>query len=343
MYLTESEFGSLDDGRVVHLYTLGNDKGMEVKIMNYGGIITSILVPDLKGELADVVLGFEDFPSYLGEHPYFGAIIGRYANRIAEGKYWLNGKEYKLAINNGPNHLHGGIHGFDKKLWTASKEKQTDSVCLKLACESPDMEEGYPGNFLVETIYTLNRENELIIEYRGKADQDTPINITNHSYFNLTGGSKDIKNHILKLNCSFYTPTDDTSIPTGEILKVEGTEFDFREPKTLGRDLDKLEIGYDHNFVIDRRESGLTWFARLEEPDSGRIMEVATTTPGVQVYTSFYLENILGKNQVNYRPFSAICLETQHFPDSPNKKHFPDVILRKDRQYYQKTIYKFSH
>ncbi len=343
MLITESVFGSLNGGRIVHLYTLGNGKGMEVKIMNYGGIITSIITPDRKGNLADVVLGFEDFPSYLGAHPYFGAIIGRYANRIAKGNYLLNGTEYEHAVNNGPNHLHGGIEGFDKKLWTPSTEKNSDAVSLILAYESAHMEVGYPGNLLVETVYTLNQENELIIEYRGKSDRDTPINMTNHSYFNLTGGNRDIKDHLLKLNCSFYTPVDGSSIPTGEVLSVSGTPFDFREGKTIGRDLDNLEIGYDHNFVIDRRDSGPTWFAQLEEPESGRKMEVAATTPGVQVYTSYYLENLIGKNQLLYQPFSAICLETQHFPDSPNKKHFPDVILRKDMEYYQKTIYKFSY
>jgi aldose 1-epimerase len=343
MNITVSDFGFLPDGRKAQLFTLDNEKGMIVKITNYGGIITSLCLPDREGKPGDIVLGFDSLTEYLNPHPYFGAVIGRFANRIAGGVFRLNGNEYRLKINNGPNHLQGGLSGLDKKLWRATKDISKDKIELKLACESADMEEGYPGNLMVETVYSLNEENELGIEYHAKSDKDTIINLTNHSYFNLNGMKKTVHDHILQLDANFYTPADESNIPTGELRSVENTAFDFRNPRALGAGIQELEAGYDHNFVLNKPDNELSWFASLKDPFSGRVMEAATTQPGVQLYTSYYVRNIKGKNNMIYQPFSAVCLETQHFPDSPNKDHFPGVILRSGEKYFQKTIYKFNH
>ncbi len=342
MKITKSKFGDLDDQQEVMLFSLENDNGILVKITNYGGIITHIYTPDKNGKNDDVVLGFDEFEKYTGEHPYFGAIVGRFANRIAGGKFELNGKLYKLAVNNGPNHLHGGIEGFDKKLWTAWTEKKEGEVILKLAYESEHMEEGYPGNLMVEVSYSLNNKNELIIDYKAESDQDTIINLTNHSYFNLNIKNGNILDHDLQMDCSGYTPVDDSSIPKGGVKEVKGTAYDFTEMKKIRKDFAKLENGYDHNFVIDKKEDEFKWFARVREKESGRVMEVGTSQPGVQFYTANFLDNIKGKDDWDYKPQHALCLETQHFPDSPNRPDFPSVVLKKSEQYSQKTVYKFS-
>ncbi len=343
MKVTKSKFGELNDKREAMLFTLENDNGVMVKITNYGGIITELHAPDKHGNISDLVLGFSKLEPYLGEHPYFGATIGRYANRIADGKFTLNGEQYQLVANNGRNHLHGGEEGFDKKLWTAYAEKSTGKVSLKLAYESAHMEEGYPGNLLVEVVYSLNNANELIIEYRAESDRDTIINLTNHSYFNLNIEKGDVLGHFLQLDCQHYTPVNRDSIPKGDIKNVKGTAFDFTVMKTLGEDFEKLENGYDHNFVINKdEENDFKWFAKVVEKDSGRKMEVGTTKPGVQLYTANYVENITGKEGIVYNPQSAFCLETQFFPDSPNKPAFPSAVLKKEEHYIQKTIYKFG-
>lgn len=342
MILSKKSFGKLRNGQEVYLYSLENDKGVKVNITNYGGIITHLFVPDRNGKKEDIVVGFDSLEPYLREHPYLGAIIGRYANRIANGKFKLNGKEYKLLINNGPNHLHGGGEGFDKKLWMGITEESENEVSLKLNYTSLHMEEGYPGNMKTEVVYTLNNENELVINYYARSDKDTIINLTNHSYFNLNIENGDVKNHHLKMDCSEYTVVDDNSIPTGEIKNVKGTPFDFLKEKTIGQDFDELDNGYDHNFIIDKKENEFKWFARVREVSSGRIMDVGTTEPGVQFYTANYLKDLQGKGGKIYQPQDAFCLETQHYPDSPNHPDFPSVILRSGKQYRQKTVYKFS-
>ena len=322
MYISRSLFGKLNNGQEVYIYELQNDANVKVRITNYGGIVTHLFVPDRNGSSEDVVMGFDTLDEYLREHPYFGAIIGRFANRIGEGKFTLNGKDYSLLVNNGNNHLHGGGEGFDKKVWTSFAEKTGNAVTLKLGYTSAHMEEGYPGNLMVEVSYSLNNDNELIIDYRARTDQDTIINLTNHSYFNLNMREGNIKGHLLYLDCDNYTPTDQGSIPTGEIKKVKGSPFDFTKMKSIGKDFDQLEKGYDNNFVINKKEREFSWFAKVIEEKTGRIMEVGTTEPGVQLYTANYIESIKAKEGRVYGPQDAFCLETQHFPDSPNKPGF---------------------
>jgi aldose 1-epimerase len=342
MLIDQKQFGKLPDGREAQLYNLQNDNDIRIGITNFGGIVTTILAPDRDGNKSDIVLGFDTLEGYLGDHPYFGAIVGRVANRISNAKFRLNQKEYRLLVNNGPNHLHGGGEGFDKKLWQADTLQTEDAVSLILKYTSPDGEEGYPGNLETKVIYTLNNDNELVIEYEAVTDKDTVLNLTNHSYFNLNIGKGNILGHELYLDCNYYTPADDNSITTGEILSVKGTPFDFTEGKTIGRDFSKLENGYDINFVINKPNNEFAWIGKVYEHSSGRILEVGTTEPGVQLYTSNYLHNITGKDGVIYKEQFALCLETQHFPDSPNKLHFPTVILKKGEHYMQKTVYKFG-
>jgi aldose 1-epimerase len=342
MNISQEIYGQSVSGKEITLFTLENDNNVKLKITNFGGIITHLFTPDRDGKSEDIVLGFDDLSGYQGEHPYFGAIIGRFANRIAEGKFSLEGKIYKLEVNNGPNHLHGGIEGFDKKIWTSWIEKKADELTLKLAYESKHMEEGYPGNLLVEVLYTLNNDNELIIDYRAESDRDTILNLTNHSYFNLKSAKGDVLDHYLKMDCSKYTPVDENSIPVGEIKPVSGSAFDFTREKQIGEDFDKLENGYDHNFVIDKKENEFKWFAKVTERYTGRTLEVGTTQPGVQFYTANFLDGITGKNNIQYKPQHAFCLETQGFPDSPNKPSFPSPVLRKGEHYSHKTVYKFG-
>ncbi len=344
---TQSSFGTTKEGQQVELYTLTNKNGLVVKITNFGGIITETHVPDRDGKLADVTLGFDNFAGYEKGHPFFGALVGRYGNRIAKGKFTLDGKEYTLAVNNGQNHLHGGNKGFDKQLWagTPGEGKEGPNVTLKLT--SPDGDEGYPGKLDVTVIYTLTNDNELVIDYTAATDKPTVLNPTNHNYWNLAGeGSGDVLGHELKINAEQYTPTDPTQIPTGELKSVKGTPFDFTAFHTIGERIAQTEgspNGYDHNFVL---KGGLTEKPRLavrvKEPKSGRVMEVLTTEPGVQLYTGNHLNgSITGKAGKPYVKHGALCLETQHFPDSPNHDNFPTTVLRPGQTYHSRTVYKF--
>ncbi len=341
-----SEFGKLPDGTTVNLYTLRNANGVEVKAITYGAIITSILAPDRSGKLADVVLGYDTLDGYLRDGSHFGAVVGRYVNRIAKGRFTLDGVEYVLAINNRPNHLHGGLRGFSKQVWKASTEPSR-GASVKFAYSSADGEEGYPGNLNVSVTYTLTDRNELAVEYQATTDKATPINLSQHSYFNLTGATRDVLDHEITLNADRFTPVDSSLIPTGEILPVDGTPFDLRTPSKIGAHINdsdgqiRIGNGYDHNFVIKRQGDGLAPVARVVEPSSGRVLEVTTTEPGVQFYTANTL-NTTGKNGVLYQRRFAFCLETQHFPDSPNRPEFPSTILRPGKEFSSKTVFAFG-
>ncbi|HEU4433007.1 MAG TPA: aldose epimerase family protein [Pyrinomonadaceae bacterium] len=337
-------------GVPLELYTLRNQYGMEVKITNFGATVTSIMAPDRNGKMADVVLGFSNLEDYLKPHPSFGAAVGRFANRIAKGRFTLNGVEYKLAINNGENHLHGGIKGFDDVLWTGEKVNTLPGPGVRLTYLSKDGEEGYPGNLQVTITYTLTKRNELRIDYTATTDKDTVVNLTHHSYFNLAGeGNGDILNHRLKLNADRFTPTDAGSIPTGELRSVRGTPFDFLMPHAIGERINqddeqlKFGNGYDHNFVINGRMGTLRQAAVASDPGSGRVMEVWTTEPGVQLYTGNFLDgSLIGKSGKPYQRRTGFCLETQHYPDSPNKPNFPTTVLKKGATFKSTTIYRFS-
>lgn len=335
-------FGTLEDGREAQLYTLTNANGMEVQITNYGGIVTSIMVPDNEGELENVVLGFDDLAKYEGEHPYFGAIIGRYGNRIANGVFEVDGAKYELATNDGNNHLHGGDQGFDKVLWEA---EISDENSLSLSYLSEDGEEGYPGNLEITVVYSLTDENELEIEYTATTDKATPVNLTNHSYFNLSGNpTNTILSHELEIDAQYYTPVNDELIPTGEIAPVEGTPFDFTEPHEIGARIDQVEGGYDHNFVLRREPSdSLFLAATLYSPESGREMNVFTMEPGLQFYSGNFLDGSLSApDGTPYEKHAGLCLETQHFPNSPNEPDFPSTVLQPGEEYHTVTVYQFS-
>jgi aldose 1-epimerase len=313
-------------------YTLKNDKGMSVTFTNYGGRILSIQAPDKSGKFGNVVIGFDKPEDYTQENPYFGAIIGRVGNRIAKGKFTLNGKDYKLAINNGPNSLHGGIKGFDKVFWNVSET--TPGKTVKLTYTSPDGEEGYPGTLKTEVTYTLTNDNELKIDYLATTDKATPVNLTNHSYFNLSNDRKDtILNHELMIEADKYTVVDKDLTPTGELRSVEGI-MDFRKSHAIGKDIAKVEGGgYDHNYVLTSKAGTLRKIATLHEPKSGRFMEVFTTEPGVQFYSGNFLDGTQKGQGVSWLKHAALCLETQHFPDSPNQKNFPSIILNPGEKY----------
>jgi aldose 1-epimerase len=333
--VTRKSFGTGPDGEDVYLYTLRNKHGVEVSITNYGGTITSIIAPDRNGVFGDVVLGYDTVDDYVRNPRYFGALIGRYANRIASGKFRLNGIEYQLAQNNGANHLHGGTIGFDKRVWRANET----SSGVHLEYFSPDGEENYPGNLNVAVDYSLNDENELRIDYYATPDKDTIVNLTNHSYFNLGGEDHGtILDHELTLRAGSFTPVSEDLIPTGEIRSVDGTRMDFRIGRVIG------DGGYDHNFVLDDWTHGsIRSVARLREPSSGRVMEVLTTQPGIQFYSGNFLDgSVIGKGGVGYLKYAALCLETQHFPDSPNQPKFPSTVLRAGESYNESTIYKFT-
>lgn len=347
MGVKQSVFGKLSDGRQVDAYTLTNGKGMTAKVITYGAILTELLVPDRSGKTVDVVLGFNTLSPYLADHPYFGATVGRVANRIAKGKFTLNGKEYSLAVNNGPNHLHGGLKGFDKQLWKARPLASSDGPAVEFTYTSPDGEEGYPGALAVKVVYTLTNSKELKIDYTATTDKPTPVNLTNHSYFNLAGeGSGKILDHELMLAADRYTPTDATLIPTGQLAPVKGTPLDFTQPTPIGARIKQIEAdpqGYDHNFVINGGGRSLTLAARVRDPKGGRVMEVLTTEPGVQLYTGNFLDGMLkGKKGAAYLQHDAFCLETQHFPDSVNKPAFPTTILQPGQTFRSTTVYRFS-
>jgi aldose 1-epimerase len=344
--MTRAPFGKTADGQAVDAFTLKNANGIEVQAITYGGIITSLKVPDRNGAIGDIVLGFDSIDGYLKGHPFFGAIIGRYGNRIAKGKFSIDKQEYTLATNNGPNHLHGGARGFDKHVWQA--EILTENS-LRLSRVSPDGEEGYPGNLQVEVIYSLTNYNELIVDYTATTDQPTHVNLTQHSYFNLAGSGADILGHELMIDADRYTPVTSELIPTGELAAVAGTPFDFRTPAAIGARINaphpqiKNGQGYDHNWVLNREGTALELAARVLEPTSGRTMEVATTEPGMQFYAGNFLDGtVVGKGGARYGRRSGFCLETQHFPDTPNQPDFPSTLLRPGSTYTSRTVFKFG-
>ena len=343
MSIKKQVFGKTEDGKNVDLYTLTNTNGLKAKIMTYGGIVTSLQVPDRNGNLADIVLGCDSLDEYIKNNPYFGALVGRYANRIAKGKFTLDGFEYTLATNNGSNHLHGGIKGFDKVVWKAEKMQTDEGPALKLTYRSRDGEEGYPGNLSCIVSYTLTNNNKLKISYEAKTDKATIINLTHHSYFNLSGhNSGDILGHELMLNADHFTPVDKDLIPTGEIKPVKGTPMDFTKPMVIGSRIKQVQGGYDHNYVLNSSDGSLALAASVYEPKSGRVMEIFTTGPGIQFYTGNFLDgSVKGKGAV-YNKHAGFCLETQHFPDSPNKPDFPSVVLKPGEKYTQLTVHKFS-
>ncbi len=346
--LTRESFGKAE-GQDIDLYTLTNAHGLEARITNYGGVLVSLKVPDKNGKFDDVVLGYDKLDDYVQTRRYLGALIGRYGNRIAKGRFTLNGVEYKLAVNNGENHLHGGLKGFDKVIWKAKPLPVKDGVALELTYLSRDGEEGYPGNLSVRVVYTLSDKDELRLDYSATTDKETVINLTNHSYFNLAGqGNGTILNHRLMVAASRYTPVDAGLIPTGDLASVAGTPFDFMKLTAIGDRIDqdneqlKLGKGYDHNFVLDGPRGQLRQAARVVEPSTGRSMDIWTTEPGIQLYTGNYLDGFSGKGGKVYNQRFAFCLETQHFPDSPNKSSFPSTVLKPSQRYQTTTIYKFG-
>ena len=352
--ITKASFGSLADGTPVDIYTLTNSRGMEVKILTYGGILQSIKVPDRHGRFTNVTLGFDNLADYVAKSPYFGCITGRYANRIAKGQFQLNGQTYQLPINNPPNSLHGGTVGFDKHVWAATPLQDRHSVGLVLRFTSPNGDQGYPGRLANRVTYTLTNRNEIRMDYRarlvGNSNLKTIINLTNHAYWNLAGeGSGDINDHELLLKASHYTPVDSTLIPTGAIDPVAGTPMDFTRSTRIGKrirdNFPQLVIGrgYDHNWVLDRHGSGLELAARLKDPRSGRVLEVLTDQPGIQFYSGNFLDGTLyGTSHRAYRQGDGLALETQHYPDSPNHPNFPSTVLAPGQRYATTTIYKFS-
>ncbi len=338
--ITQKDWGEAD-GKKVELFTLTNDNGTTVTITNYGGTVTSFITPDKNGTKSSIVIGFDSLAPYLRKPPFFGALVGRCGNRIGDAKFTLDGKTYQLAANDGKNHLHGGLKGFDKVVWNASVPD--DSIpSLSLHYISKDGEEGYPGNLDVTVNYTLTNDNGLKIEYSATTDKATPVNLTNHSYFNLTGNvNNTILDHTLMIDADNYTPVDSTLIPTGEIKSVKGTPFDFTTPKKIGRDMDQVKGGYDHNFVLNKTDSSLGKIVEVSDSISGRTMEVYTTQPGVQFYTGNFLDgSLLNHDGKPIKQHTAFCLETQHFPDSPNKPKFPSTILQPGEKYHSITIYK---
>ncbi|MDB6123288.1 MAG: mro [Pedosphaera sp.] len=341
--IQKSSFGKLPDGKEVDLYTLTNTNGLVCKIITYGAIITELHVPDRNGKLTDVILGYDTLPQLL-QGGVRGAIVGRVANRIAKGRFTLDGHTYTLAVNNGPNHLHGGNKGFDKVVWHAEPRTRRDGVSLRLTYVSPDGEEGYPGRLKVALAYTLTDKNELQMDYEAVTDKPTPVNLSNHTYWNLAGEGV-VLDHLLTLAADHYTPTDNTLIPTGEIKPVKDTPFDFTSPVPVGSRFSQLgkPPGYDNNFVLNSGGGKLAFAARVLEPKSGRVMEVWTDQPGVQLYTANHLNGSpKGKNGVAYQPYSGLCLETQDFPDAVNHTNFPSTILRPGQTYRKSTVCRFS-
>ncbi len=339
MAVTKQPFGAAPNGEPVELYTLTNPNGMTMKVMTYGAIVTELHAPDAAGRLADVVLGFDSLDAYLAGHPYFGAAIGRFGNRIANAQFTLDGVTYRLAKNDGDNHLHGGEEGFDKKVW---KAEPVGDAAVRFSRVSPDGEENYPGELTVSMTYALTDDNAFRIDYEATADKATPVNLTNHSYFNLAGqGAGDILDHVLTIEADCYTPVNDALIPTGEIASVEGTPLDFRSPTRIGDRIEQVG-GYDHNYVLRNQSGELALAARVQDPQTGRVMEVRTTEPGMQLYTGNFLDGSLtGKGGAVYRKHYGFCLETQHYPDSPNQPNFPSCILRPGETYRSATEYRF--
>jgi aldose 1-epimerase len=348
--IARTPFGRLSDGADVESYTLTNVNGMEVRTIPYGAIIASVRVPDRRGHLADVVLGFDTIDGYTSKSPYFGAVVGRYGNRIAKGRFTLDGATYQLATNNGVNHLHGGVKGFDKALWRAEPFERDGLVGVVYSHTSPDGDEGYPGTLTIHVTYTLTPSNAITVDYDATTDRATPVNLTQHSYFNLAGeGNGDILGHRLTIDADRFTPVDDTLIPTGELAPVTETPFDFRKATPIGARIgaDDAQLhyggGYDHNWILNRQSPDLQHAARLEDPTSGRTLDVSTTEPGLQFYSGNFLDGtITGKAGHVYGKRSALCLETQHFPDSPNHANFPTTILQPGTRFQSKTVFAFG-
>lgn len=341
--ITKEPFGTTPDGQEVSLYTLTNGTGVVVKITNFGAIVTSVITPDKNDRMGDVVLGFNNVKGYIPNDPHIGGIIGRYANRIAKGRFTVEDQEYKLATNNGDHHLHGGNIGFDRVVWQA--ETLPDQNAIRLTYVSKDQEEGYPGNLTATVTYTLTPENGLRIDYTATTDKATPVNLTNHSYFDLSAGQeKNILNNIVQINAESYTVPDKDLIPTGELAPVHGTPLDFTTPEPIGTRIDNLQgYGYDLNYVINNGGEDLVHAATVYEPTTGRVMEVHTTQPGLQLYTAYHLDGSLkGKDNRPYTRYAGLCLEAQHFPDSPNKPNFPSTLLKPGDTYRETTIYKFA-
>ena len=346
MKITSKAFGKTKDGQDVTLFTLENDNQVTINISNYGGLITSIFAPDKDGNIANIVCGFDkldDYLSeaYLGSYPYFGCLIGRFGNRIANGKYTVDGVEYTGAINNGPNHLHGGLIGFDRKVWDTEIVEIPGKVGVKISYLSADGEEGYPGNLKVSCTYTLDNENKLELAYEAETDKTTIVNLTNHSYFNLTAGKENVLNHSLELVAPNYTEAIEM-IPTGNIVSVEGTVFDFTKTKKLGKDIDGLADGYDLNYVLDNDEGKLVYAGCLSEDASGRTVKVYTTQPGIQLYTGYWIPELTIDGVKKFGSYSGVALETQHYPDSPNHANFPTTELKPGEKLAENTIYQFG-
>ena len=347
MNLQQQPYGAAGGGRYADLYTLTNNHGISVTLTNYGGIITAVQTPDRDGQMGDIVLGYDTLDEYVARNPFFGCLVGRFGNRIAGGKFSLKGKDYELALNNGKNHLHGGNVGFDKVLWAAEPFSNPDNVGVKLSYASADGEEGYPGNLTVTVVYTLTDANEFAIDYGATTDQTTILNLTNHTYFNLAGAG-DILDHVLQLNADRFTPVDDTLIPTGELRSVAETPLDFRTPTPIGARIDQADDqlrfgqGYDQNFVVNGTPGELRRAALVTEPGSGRTLEVLTTQPGVQFYSGNVLPDLTGKGGAAYKRRYGFCLETQHFPDSPNQPTFPSATLEPGERYAETTVWKFG-
>ncbi len=347
--ITVKPFGKTKDGTPVKIYTLRNAHGMEARITNYGGLVVSLLAPDRAGKFDDVALGYDTLQEYLKDSPYFGALIGRYGNRIAKGRFKLDGKSYKLAVNNGPNSLHGGLQGFDKVVWAAKPVNTKEGQALELSYISKDGEEGYPGNLTVKAVYVLTAENELRLDCTATTDKPTIVNLTHHSYFNLAGaGNGDILGHVVTIKADKFTPVNKNLIPTGELRLVEGTPFDFRKPTAIGARINekdeqlKFANGYDHNWVLNKKPGKLGIIAKVYEPTSGRVMEVLTTEPGVQFYVGNFLDGSIGKGGKAYTFRTGLCLEPQHFPDSPNQPSFPSTVLRPGETFQNTISYRFS-
>jgi aldose 1-epimerase len=345
--ISSAPFGKTPEGEPVEIYTLRNNKGMEVRIMTYGGTLVSLTAPDRDGKYADVILGYDNLDDYLKFDHYFGALIGRYANRIGGAQFVLEGRTYKLAKNNGPNCLHGGFKGFDKVVWKAKTAKTIKDPALKLTYLSKNGEEGFPGNLFVEAVYTLTDDNELRLVFSATTDAPTVCNLTHHPYFNLAGKG-DVLNHELRINATHFTPTDSTLVPTGELKPVDGTPFDFRKPVKVGARIDdsdpqlKYGRGYDHNWVINKPRCELGLVARVYEPTTGRVMEVSSTKPGAQFYTGNHLNGLSGKDGRVYRSRDAFCIEPGHYLDAPNKPHFPSAVLRPGQTYHNTIVCRFS-
>jgi aldose 1-epimerase len=348
--VTRAPFGKLPDGTAVESFTLINANGLEVRAISYGGIIVNLKTKDRTGKLDDITLGYDDLAGYLKQSPYFGTIVGRYGNRIAKGQFTIDGKTYTLAKNNGPNHLHGGIKGFDKVVWKAEPFQKGDTAGVVFSHVSPDGDEGYPGALTARVTYTLTNKDELRVDYHATTDKPTHVNLTQHAYFNLAGdGTRDILGHELTIAADRYTPVDSTLIPTGELAPVAGTPFDFRKPHAIGArigaDHEQLKHGkgYDHNFVLNRTGNGLVPVVRVVEPTTGRTLDIATTEPGVQFYTGNFLDGtITGKGGHVYKQRYGFCLETQHYPDSPNQPKFPSTLLRPGQEYKTTTVFTFG-